>query len=61
MKKDIRVVLAKSAGFCFGVSRAVALTEEAAGPGVWAFGHVIHNADVVDSLCAKGLTLAEKE
>ena len=61
MKKDIRVVLAKSAGFCFGVSRAVALTEEAAGPGVWALGHVIHNADVVDSLCAKGLTLAEKE
>ncbi|MBR6772557.1 MAG: bifunctional 4-hydroxy-3-methylbut-2-enyl diphosphate reductase/30S ribosomal protein S1 [Clostridia bacterium] len=57
----MRVVLAKSAGFCFGVSRAVSLTEKAAGPGVWALGHVIHNSDVVDALCAKGLTLAEKE
>ena len=56
-----RVVLAKSAGFCFGVSRAVALTEEAAGPGVWALGHVIHNTDVVDALCKKGLSLAKTE
>ncbi|MDD6262183.1 MAG: bifunctional 4-hydroxy-3-methylbut-2-enyl diphosphate reductase/30S ribosomal protein S1 [Clostridiales bacterium] len=57
----MRVVLAKSAGFCFGVSRAVGLTENAAGPGVWALGHVIHNADVVNSLCAKGMKMAEKE
>lgn len=61
MSSSVRVVLAKSAGFCFGVSRAVARTEEVAGPGVWALGHVIHNSDVVDALCAKGLALAEKE
>ncbi len=56
-----QVVLAKSAGFCFGVSRAIALTNEAAGEGVWALGHVIHNADVVNALKKKGLQVANRE
>ncbi|MBR4941060.1 MAG: 4-hydroxy-3-methylbut-2-enyl diphosphate reductase, partial [Clostridia bacterium] len=56
-----RVVLAESAGFCFGVSRAVALSEQAAGEGVWALGHVIHNSDVVRSLEEKGLVVANRE
>ena len=44
------VKLAKSAGFCFGVDRAVELVEKAAGEGkkVLTLGPIIHNRHVVD-------------
>ena len=44
------VTLAKSAGFCFGVSRAVELVEQAASSGkkVATLGPIIHNRHVVD-------------
>ncbi len=42
------IILAKSAGFCFGVKNAVDGLEEAAGKGkVATLGHIIHNGDVV--------------
>ena len=45
----MKVILAKSAGFCYGVRRAVALTEEtAARGGCWMLGDLIHNAHVVE-------------
>jgi len=44
--------LAKSAGFCFGVSRAVELVEQAAQSGkkVATLGPIIHNRHVVNKL-----------
>ena len=51
------VLLAKSAGFCYGVQRAVRLAEEAAadcGPCVM-LGSIIHNAHVVEDLARHGV------
>ena len=44
------VRIAKSAGFCFGVSRAVELVEQAAAAGkkVATLGPIIHNRHVVN-------------
>ena len=48
----MRVEVAKSAGFCYGVKRAVELAEKAAGSGgnCYMLGSIIHNAHVVDHL-----------
>ena len=56
------VILAKSAGFCFGVSRAVARVEEllAAGEQVCTLGPIIHNPQVVGQLAARGVTIADR-
>ncbi len=56
------VILAKSAGFCFGVSRAVARVEEllAAGERVCTLGPIIHNPQVVGQLAARGVTIADR-
>lgn len=56
------VVLAKSAGFCYGVRRAVELAERTAeegGPCVM-LGSIIHNKDVIARLAEKGLTAVER-
>ena len=56
----MEVVLAKSAGFCFGVARAVQLAEELADtyPGsARMLGPVIHNAHVVEELSRRGMSL----
>ena len=52
-----RVTVAKSAGFCFGVSRAVELVERAAGEGkqVVTLGPIIHNRHVVAKFEAMGV------
>ena len=46
----MKVTVAKSAGFCFGVSRAVELVEKAAGQGnrTLTLGPIIHNRHVVE-------------
>ena len=51
------VTLAKSAGFCFGVSRAVETVEKAAGEGkhVATLGPIIHNRHVVDRFGSIGV------
>lgn len=50
------VTVAKTAGFCFGVGRAVELAEHAASEGPAAtLGPIIHNAEVVAELEAKGV------
>ena len=49
------LTVAKTAGFCFGVSRAVAMTREAAARGAYALGQVIHNSAVVEELERAGL------
>ncbi len=53
----MKVTVAKSAGFCFGVSRAVNLTEELISKGekICTLGPIIHNEDVVKKFENKGV------
>ena len=55
------VKIAKSAGFCFGVSRAVELVEESAGAGkkVATLGPIIHNRHVVDKFKSMGVRVID--
>ena len=57
----MRVIVAKNAGFCFGVRRAVDLAkQEAEAQGrVYTWGKLIHNEDVVQSLAAEGILPVE--
>ena len=55
----MQVKLAKTAGFCFGVKRAVETVyeqvKEHQGETIYTFGPIIHNAEVVKDLEAKGV------
>lgn len=53
------VKLAKTAGFCFGVSRAVGMVykEIEKGGKVYTYGPIIHNDEVVNDLAAKGVAV----
>ncbi|MBR4211101.1 MAG: bifunctional 4-hydroxy-3-methylbut-2-enyl diphosphate reductase/30S ribosomal protein S1, partial [Oscillibacter sp.] len=53
----MEVILAKSAGFCYGVRRAVDLARETAQKrgGCWMLGDLIHNAHVIEELSALGV------
>ena len=55
----MRVELAKTAGFCYGVRRAVQLAEETAGRGraCVMLGPIIHNRDEIARLEAMGVGL----
>ena len=60
----MEVILADSAGFCFGVKRALEITEgeiEKAGGRVYTYGPLIHNEIVVDDLEKKGVTVMEED
>ena len=58
----MRITLAKSAGFCYGVRRAVELAEEKAAQGVPCvmLGSLIHNKDVTSRLAARGLRTVDR-
>jgi len=55
------IVVAKSAGFCFGVSRAVETVEKAAGEGkhVVTLGPIIHNRHVVEKFEKLGVQVID--
>ena len=57
-----KITLAKSAGFCFGVDRAVKLVYKELDKGgkVCTLGPIIHNQNVVDDLKRKGVRIIEK-
>ena len=57
----MKVLLAKSAGFCYGVRRAVELARETALETgcCWMLGDLIHNAHVVEELKSIGIHKAE--
>ena len=56
----MRVEIAKSAGFCFGVERAVHIAEQAVLRGeCWCLGLLIHNDDVVSHLKEIGITTVD--
>ncbi len=51
-----QVTLAKTAGFCFGVKRAVDLAYSlTGGEHVYTYGPIIHNETVVEDLEQKGV------
>ena len=56
-----KVTVAKSAGFCFGVDRAVKMvySELEKGTKVATLGPIIHNQDVVNDMKAKGARIIE--
>ena len=53
----MKVLLAKSAGFCYGVKRAVELAEKTGEEtgGCWMLGDLIHNSHVVEELACRGV------
>lgn len=57
----MEVILAKTAGFCFGVKRAVEQVYEQLGKGkeIYTFGPIIHNEEVVKDLERKGVKVIE--
>ena len=57
----MKIRLAKSAGFCYGVKRAVELAESAAQSGepCVMLGYIIHNSDVVDRLASQGVKVVK--
>ena len=57
----MEVLLAKSAGFCFGVKRAVEKVYEQTGTGrkIYTYGPIIHNEEVVRDLKEKGVSVID--
>ena len=57
------VIVAKTAGFCFGVSRAVNMVfdETKKGDRVWTCGPIVHNETVIRKLEEKGVYALESE
>ena len=52
----MNVILARSAGFCYGVERAVALAEQTAREhGGAMLGSIIHNDNVIAELASLGM------
>ena len=63
-KKDITIKLAKTAGFCVGVKRAVNTVYEQIEKGdklIYTYGPIIHNEEVVKDLEEKGVKVIESE
>ncbi len=59
----MEVVLAKSAGFCFGVKRAVDQVYEQVDMGktIYTFGPIVHNEEVVRDLEEKGVKVIQSK
>ena len=63
----MKVEIAKLSGYCFGVKRALELTEAALekygnkNVSVYSIGQIIHNKGVIDDLNKKGLIIVENE
>ncbi len=62
MPKNLKIKIAKTAGFCFGVKRAVEMAENALaknGTGVFSLGPIIHNPQTIEKLEKKGLKIVD--
>lgn len=62
MKKTIKIKLAKHAGFCFGVRRAIGIAENALkqkNSKIFCLGELIHNSTVVRNLEKQGLKMVK--
>lgn len=51
----MEIILAKSAGFCFGVKRAVDMANSSASKDTYSYGELVHNKNVVKELEDKGV------
>ncbi|MBO5435828.1 4-hydroxy-3-methylbut-2-enyl diphosphate reductase, partial [bacterium] len=52
----MEIILAKSAGFCFGVKRAIDCVYDMVGSGkIYTYGPLIHNKFVISDLENKGV------
>lgn len=57
----MQVTVAKTAGFCFGVRRALELTQKSAALSpTCTLGELIHNRQVVEELAGQGVTVIER-
>jgi (E)-4-hydroxy-3-methyl-but-2-enyl pyrophosphate reductase len=62
----VKILIAAEAGFCFGVKRAMKMTERVVAQGcgegakVYTFGPLIHNPQVIDRLKEKGVAVADE-
>ena len=54
----MQIIVARHAGFCFGVERAIDIVKKASGENdnVVTFGPIIHNPQVVSDLASKGVS-----
>jgi len=59
----MQVILAKTAGFCFGVKRAVdkVYSQIETGKKIYTYGPIIHNEEVVKDLEQKGVSVIEND
>ncbi|MBP5154218.1 MAG: 4-hydroxy-3-methylbut-2-enyl diphosphate reductase [Lachnospiraceae bacterium] len=60
----MEVTVAKTAGFCFGVERAVRMVREEADRGtfpLYTYGPIIHNETVVEDLARRGVRILNEE
>jgi 4-hydroxy-3-methylbut-2-enyl diphosphate reductase len=58
----MKILVAESAGFCFGVNNAVNIVYnlvENSESCIYMLGPIIHNEQVIDELCGKGVRIAE--
>ncbi|MEG1657119.1 MAG: bifunctional 4-hydroxy-3-methylbut-2-enyl diphosphate reductase/30S ribosomal protein S1 [Christensenellaceae bacterium] len=56
-----KIIVAKNAGFCFGVKRAVDSVNDIIGKyeNIYTYGELIHNKDVISALAQKGVKVTE--
>ncbi len=57
----MEIIVAKNAGFCFGVKRAVDAVENIIGKygHIYTYGELIHNKDVIEKLAERGVMVTE--
>ncbi len=64
-ERNVKVELAKVAGFCFGVKRAVEVVYEQVrryeGQKIYTYGPIIHNEEVVKDLAKQGVEVIHSE
>ena len=60
----MEIMVAKHAGFCFGVKRAIEIAEEVAEKNrdktAYVYGQLVHNERVIDELEKKGIVFSEQ-
>ncbi len=65
MEEKNEIILAESAGFCFGVKRAVNIVKDeiknnGASKKIYTYGPIIHNKDVIEEFKRQGVEIIEK-
>ncbi|MDP4153081.1 MAG: hypothetical protein Q8865_06555 [Bacillota bacterium] len=58
----MKIILAKTAGFCFGVKRAIGAVEDMLDKGekrIYTLGPIIHNEEMVNNLAARGVQVVD--